>query len=260
MAGRKVPPLTLTCAHCSASFERMPGEYAKKLRRGQIGTYCSLSCAAIAHNDVRRVERKPCNACGKTLVYTDRLFCSPRCRDTVRARSLTPIWCLQCSSQFRPRNSRSRYCGKTCADQAHSKRMMGSANSHYKDGTSYAKWFCEMRPLVKARDGFACAVCHVRERLVLQNRLGKSRGRSNLQVHHINERPSDNRSENLITLCHPCHRTHHNARLNSTEAPWGWFGDYALHMSAAMSPAWKLKTVALQAAFLPAAMHDAQAS
>lgn len=56
---------------------------------------------------------------------------------------------------------------------------------------------------VLERDSFCCVVCGV----------GGRRSDVILEVDHINEDPSDNRMENLQTLCIKCHNNKH---------PWRW--------------------------------------
>lgn len=51
---------------------------------------------------------------------------------------------------------------------------------------------------IKRRDGFKCQRCH-RSKAELE-RFGLS-----LHVHHVNGESSDNRPENLLTLCEQCH-------------------------------------------------------
>ena len=58
-----------------------------------------------------------------------------------------------------------------------------------------ARAYREMRPLVIARDGNACALCGAAEQRI--------------EVHHIDWHPMNNAAVNLITLCTQCHRKLH---------------------------------------------------
>lgn len=107
--------------------------------------------------------------------------------------------------------------------------MVGKGNSHYRDGTSYAEWFRQMRPLIRGRDG-GCAVC------------GTTR---KLHVHHIDTNPRNNVPENLITLCSKHHAIHHK----SNQTPWPWFAEYALDATLSTTSKWKARTTSLQERF-----------
>jgi hypothetical protein len=50
----------------------------------------------------------------------------------------------------------------------------------------------KLRYLILTRDEFKCLTC------------GATAQTSNLEIDHINNNPSDNREENLQTLCHDC--------------------------------------------------------
>lgn len=122
--------------------------------------------------------------------------------------------------------------------------MIGKGNSHFKTGTSYAKWFRSMRPMILERDGRVCAVCQ-QAPTTSYVRNGATVKRSGLVVHHINELPWDNRAENLITLCHDCHMTHHKSRVT----PFDWFGQAATDRSRSMTSKWKARVTSLREAY-----------
>ena len=111
--------------------------------------------------------------------------------------------CSICGTEFQLKSSRTAYCSRACANKAHSRRMRGPGNSHYKTGTSYANWFREMRPVILERDQYACAVCGKTEKLV---------------VHHVDHIPKYNEAHNLITLCSTCHMVHHKSKVS----PFPW--------------------------------------
>lgn len=125
--------------------------------------------------------------------------------------------------------------------------MRGTGNSHYRDGTSYAKWFAEMRPLILDRDQRRCVVCHTPEVVAPLLWRGQIVQRSNLIVHHINEDVRDNTPQNLVTLC----KTHHAVHHKSQTTPWPWFATYATVVSASMISRWKAATTSLRKAYLP---------
>lgn len=62
-------------------------------------------------------------------------------------------------------------------------------------GKGYHPDWAKISKAVKLRDGNSCVLCQAN---------------GNLEVHHINEEPSDNNQTNLVTLCRPCHRAIHS--------------------------------------------------
>jgi hypothetical protein len=50
---------------------------------------------------------------------------------------------------------------------------------------------------VRLRDGYRCVLC------------GKEQKTRTLETHHINCDPYDDREDNMVTLCHSCHRLAH---------------------------------------------------
>lgn len=76
---------------------------------------------------------------------------------------------------------------------------IGEANPMYTTGKSLGrgKKQRKFREEVRRRDGYVCLGCGVS-----QSQVGKK-----LDVHHINGISTDDRLENAITLCKPCHCT-----------------------------------------------------
>lgn len=120
--------------------------------------------------------------------------------------------------------------------------MVGDGNSHYKDGTSYGKWFREVRPLILERDENICRACEEPDRMVPTGRNDHYLLKSLLVVHHINEQPADNRPENLVAVCQPCHMIHHK----SATTPFPWFASYAERATQSMTSKWKATATSLQ--------------
>ena len=80
--------------------------------------------------------------------------------------------------------------------------MRGANNPAWKGGVAdwdYAYNWKSICKTIKDRDKWTCQLC------------GEQRKRwgHNLHVHHINEDKTDNRNENLVSLCAPCHRSVH---------------------------------------------------
>jgi YHS domain-containing protein len=245
-AARAATYLTLACTHCQAEFTVMRAEHEKRVRGGQERFFCGPPC----HQGWQRAHPSGvCDHCKGPMKIdgAKRRFCSKACRVAVRnaVRAAKSRPCPNCGRLYVPRSSRQQYCDRTCADLAHSKRMVGAGNSRYKDGTSYAEWFRRMRPLILERDGKVCRACRQPNEMVPTGRSDGFRFKSILVVHHINEDPADNRPENLIALCHGCHMRHHK----SATTPFPWFASYAVSATRSMTSRWTATVTSLQAKF-----------
>jgi hypothetical protein len=221
--------VALTCAYCGVRFERLLCEHDKMHRRGHTDVYCSLACAR-QHHAIK--NRRRCLVCGKRCPTKTMKYCSKACRASRRQKELQAKQCEICGTTFQPISRRTAYCSRKCADEAHSRRMRGAGNSHFKNGTSYASWFREMRPIVRERDGDACATC------------GRKTGK--LIVHHIDHVPWHNEVTNLITLCEACHMVHHKSHTT----PFPWLDRLALARSLKMSARLIVKSLSLEAKYL----------
>lgn len=211
------------CSQCGTPVPMRGYEYAKKMRTASQAIFCGKPCFATS------MRSHACVRCG-ALALRGRKFCSRACQVAANAESLPTATCPTCAATFRPRSSRQRFCSRGCANIAHSVRMIGAGNSHFKDGTSYSKLFQEMRPLVLGRDGESCVVCQSTVRLV---------------VHHVDHNPLNNDPTNLIALCNSCHMRHHK----SIPTPFPWFAQYAAAASRSMTSRWRARTTSLQAKF-----------
>jgi hypothetical protein len=238
--------ITLECEACGVSFQRQRFEVEKAQRKGYAHIYCSRECGArvSVHNTPSYQKRKACAQCRVKPPRRNTKYCSPECRKAARPPKIK-VKCRTCGAVFESGSIRRQFCSKECANAAHSARMRGRGNSHYKTGTSYAKWFDQMRPLILERDMDRCVVCHApnKPRWVTWN--GQRVARSNLVIHHIDENPANNRADNLMTLCTTCHGTHHK----SAQTPWPWFAQYARMASLFMTSRWKDATTSLLTAY-----------
>jgi 5-methylcytosine-specific restriction endonuclease McrA len=95
-----------------------------------------------------------------------------------------------------------------------------------------------MRPIVRERDGHACATC------------GRKTGK--LIVHHIDHVPWHNEVTSLITLCETCHMVHHK----STTTPFPWLHQLARVRSLKMPGRLIIKSIELEAKYFPRISSD----
>lgn len=240
--------VTLTCAVCEKEFQLPQADHAKKIRRGVKTVTCSTAC-----RDEARSTTRPCVGCGTSMPnqqWRHVRYCSPACKEQHPprkglGRTLPDKACARCSKAFRPKSSRTAYCSRECANEAHAARMTGEGNSRYTDGTSYAAWFRAMRPLILERDRRRCVACNAPETFMRVVRKGKGVLRTTFHVHHISEDVRDNRPENLVSLCKTCHAVHHK----SSSTPWPWFAQYAVTASASTTSKWKERATSLQARY-----------
>lgn len=233
--------ILLCCLWCGEEFRKPRYEYNKAIRRNHFSFYCCKPHSQ-AHHAIKNAKR--CEQCGEPMPGKSvNKFCSKQCRIDVRQHPEKA--CIMCGLFFRPLSSRTTYCSRPCADNAHSLRMLGEGNSHYKDGTSYSKWFRETRPLIFERDNDACVVCSAPFKPIVFVRNGVPAQRSNLIVHHLDEDPANNRVENLLLLCSSCHLVHHK----SAQTPYPWFAQYTRHTSESMTSKWKATATSLLTAY-----------
>lgn len=87
--------------------------------------------------------------------------------------------------------------------------ISGENSRHWRGGISFEpyglEWTDKLREKVRKRDDYTCAISGEVWRI----------GQDKFHVHHINYDKTDNRPENLITLCSSCH-----AKTNSNRDLW----------------------------------------
>lgn len=98
--------------------------------------------------------------------------------------------------------------------------MSSRGNPKWKDGATErrqkhaAKAFYRMRPMARERDQFKCVVC--------------ASSTARLEVHHLDEDPTNNALSNLVTLCSQHHRQWHAAKdRKPSTILWPWLKTYA---------------------------------
>lgn len=197
-----------TCATCGKAIRVNPWRVRKF-----AASYCSRACSAVARI---KFATTPCEACGKPFAYKPgkkqgaHVFCSFRCAMKYRADapdSKIVVPCSGCGTDVLVHPSRaSRYRNVYCSVACRAAHIVGRRNPAYTGGLGrrikYGENWKQQRRAAKVRDGFCCQHCHKRPRI--------SR---HLHVHHIQpfhtfggDWRTANRVENLITLCHRCHK------------------------------------------------------
>jgi len=160
-----------------------------------------------------------CEVCGKEfevkpgLANTAR-FCSRKCMGLWRTENMrgenSPSWkggkvkldCEFCGEEFEVSPSyidTARFCSPACWGLWQSENRCGENSPTWRGGISLepygSEWTEDLREEIRKRDNHTCAIS----------------GQPGHHVHHINYNKTDNRPENLITLCISCHgKTNHN--------------------------------------------------
>lgn len=198
-----------TCATCGKAIRVNPWRVRKF-----AASYCSRACSAAARV---RVATLTCQHCGAQFHIKPskkqgaRVFCGSACANAAPKRTnpvgQIAVQCSGCGVEIQVWPSKHRlnkhfYCTPACR----ASHIVGSHNPAYTGGLGrhikYGENWKRQRRAAKVRDGFCCQYCHKRPRI--------SR---HLHVHHIqpfhtfgNDWRTANRIENLITLCHRCHK------------------------------------------------------
>jgi len=196
------------CVVCGGTVRRPPSypEYDR--------TFCSSECKAEGYDN--RVERQ-CDHCGETFLRRrshlddgSRTFCSNDCKTTAY-QDRVAVDCENCGDTVEKRRSNyEKYENHYCSVDCRTEHMRGMADPKWKGGATLhgtllrslsdgtGNWRSKRRGLKEARKP-DCQMC------------GRSQSRNNrgLQLHHIIPvlAGGTNHEDNLMFLCHRCHRT-----------------------------------------------------
>jgi 5-methylcytosine-specific restriction endonuclease McrA len=204
------PPVPVTCARCSKSFEMAHWRF-KKVKTH----YCSKACAWPPYVIT-------CAHCGKEKRVSpsapkgqNNSYCGRRCaglagvakNPILQQRARVDVTCGTCGISFsRQRNAagEQNYCSRQCFHSAHAENMSGPNSPNWKGGNvTYGPYWKEIAEQARARDGYVCQRCGVS-----QEEIGEK-----LDVHHRiplrywESHEYANQMDNLVSLCGLCHKT-----------------------------------------------------
>jgi len=223
--GQAQPMMKRRCSNCGEIFEIKPYRVAE----GE-GQFCSSECddewrrnggAPTGENHPRWGGGPPkatCEWCGDEFEGhqgNPNRFCGSECEAEWRSEEFSgeghPLWedkdmseCEWCGSDFRPRKGNpNRFCSNVCKAEFQS----SPEGWTYKGGPKkYGRgWNDSKKREVRERDGHQCRSCGMSQGEHL-NEYGMR-----LHVHHIKpareveSAEERNATENLTTLCIPCH-------------------------------------------------------
>ncbi len=232
------------CIVCGKEIDRPPAHIA----RSKNGIFCSHAChgrwqqGENNHAYTGGLVKRSCEVCGKAFrVKPCRIrkgggrYCSKECQAVAyrlnppRARTTIIVRCDFCGSDIERKPSMvsaTNFCSRTCANLYHRLRMRGKGNPHYVHGNSPEEYSAEYRrvqPLVRVRDGNKCRKCGA-----TCEECGKA-----LTVHHVNCDKTDDRIENLVSLCQWCHSSMHGGE--DIERKWAAYWSQQLNGSRPQS-------------------------
>lgn len=218
-------PIKCKCANCGKTIYKSPS-HAQRPHQ-----FCNKDCFfkwLSQHHRKRQIVY--CDNCGTQLeVKPYRIkrnkhhFCDRKCRalwlSEHRKGKSHHCWnkvertCEICGKKFLAWPSRvaqglARFCSRKCFGKWKSQTTTGKNNHNWKGGnyeTYYGPNWRQQRRNARRRDNYTCRRCGVTE-----NELGRQ-----LDVHHIipfrefgiQRYKEANKVSNLISLCHPCHKT-----------------------------------------------------
>jgi len=175
--------------------------------------HCSKECRWEAETGKKRWEYAPkiklvCKQCNKifyawpsrTQKYCSRLCAgeAKRGEGNINYKAKSCFICAYCQKEFRVNPSqvakgRTKHCSQSCQI----KDRWGKGNPNWQGGKSFEPYGPEfnqkLKEQIRLRDGEKCRLC------------GEPANDRCLDVHHIDYDKTNNKLENLITLCFRCH-------------------------------------------------------
>lgn len=184
--------LTKVCAYCKKEFQ------ARSKLKGNKGKCCSLKCTSLygwSMEGHRNATFTPCEVCGKPVraIASRRAkgrgkYCDKKCYAIGEAITQTG----KKMSEESKEKLRQQRIGKLNPAYIH-----GHNDNHFRYMAGFTR---TLRNKIKERDNHTCQKCGATEKL---------------DVHHKDSNPLHNNEENLTTLCHSCHMSHHQSMRNN---------------------------------------------
>lgn len=208
-------PYPVNCDNCKKIFNVTPFRYKRNKR-----FFCCMNCRVEhekrtgffigAKNPAWKgeYETKICKVCSKSFKiqkYWSNMYstCSKECRTILWRNAMikekNPRWkggkrkliCKNCGGPFYRDICQSDR--KFCSQDCYWEYQQGKNHHRWLGGKSFEPYGLEfnriLRQKIRERDNYTCQLC-------------KNPGK---QVHHVDYNKKNNESENLITLCRPCH-------------------------------------------------------
>lgn len=200
--------LVFICERCGCAFKRYPSDVKKSAQRGSRMRFCSKQCDLAAKAETNRIAI--CETCGMEFAvwksqdahsveqgWSERRFCSRECYEKTRDGSAVEKYCLVCGVRLERRADEfsGNYLKRTtCSSQCRGRLISRTKLSGGPRQSPYHPRWRAIAKYVRQRDRYTCLECGARED-----------GRAH-DVHHIDYNKANNRLDNLMTLCVPCHR------------------------------------------------------
>lgn len=169
-----MPKMAIACKKCGREFEAYPSSHQKFCSRACYSVYRCTLPKERQHNWRGGKKDIPCPIC-------QRVF---------------QVW------PWRLKKKQTLFCSYKCRSIWYSQNFSGNKSPQWIDGKSLEPYPPEFNYAIKQP---------IRNRDVVCQLCGKPKTNRRHDVHHVNYRKNDQRSENLILLCHSCHvKTNHN--------------------------------------------------
>ena len=171
--------------------------------RNSIGQFLPQNALQTSH----------CALCGvqyevyRSNIKRGRRFCGSECsnkagtpRPNRKHRDRRQV-CTWCNREYETWHATQKACSVECRGALQSglprPQFVGELNPNFKHGLAKASRAIGRKIAMKVFTNFVCGLCGSSERV---------------QVHHMNQNPSDNAVWNLAVLCQNCHQSVHRAR------------------------------------------------